>query len=345
MKPRIKLGFLDFWEGFDPHDNYFIDVLKPKYDLEITNDRPDFVIYSCFGQQFRNYRGIRIFYTGENVRPNFAECDYAFTFDYCNHPNHMRMPLWYMRALWKPLSKKQNFDPRKLLAQKTKFCNFIYSNKLCTMRNRFFRKLSRYKRVDAAGRVFNNIGGRIGRLATEKFDFMRPYKFTIAFENEGYLGYTTEKLYDAMLAETLPIYFGNPRVNSDFNSASFLNYHDYGCLDALLERVIEVDQDDDLYCHYMQQPWFAPGQPDGQNTEPIVTRFDHIFSTAKVPVAQKAPSVRYLLTHPPHRAGAILKKKTVKIGRKLNYQIERFRIERFRATSESINLIKAPASS
>jgi alpha(1,3/1,4) fucosyltransferase len=322
MKPRIRLGFSDFWPGFGPQVNYFTRMLAPSYEIELS-DRPDFLIYSCFGQKFRRHRGIRIFYSGENFRPDFADCDYAFTFDLCDHPNHVRLPFWYMRHMWNPLPTKQDFDPRAVLAEKTRFCNFVYSNKYCSIRNRFFRRLSKYKRVDSAGKLFNNIGGPIGLRGTDKIEFIRPHKFSIAFENESYPGYTTEKIYEAMVVNSLPIYWGNPRVDVDFNPNSFLNFHDYGSLEALLNRVIEVDQDDELYCHYLSQPWFPEDQnPLTIDTEKVLAQFDRIFSTDKTPVAQQSHSVRYFIIHPPRRAATMLKRRSVRLARKIRYHLD-----------------------
>jgi alpha(1,3/1,4) fucosyltransferase len=321
MKPRIRLGFRDFWHDFDPLDNYFLDLLGEAYDVEVC-EQPDFLIYSCFGQEFRHYPGVRIFFTGENVRPNFTECDYAFSFDFCEHPDHVRMPLWRMASRWRPLESKQNFDPRKVLAEKTKFCNFIYSNKYCPTRNRFFRMLSKYKRVDSAGRVFNNIGGKLGGRIADKLEYLGPYKFTIAFENESYRGYTTEKIYHAMIANSLPIYWGNPRVDVDFNPASFLNYWEYGSLNALLERVIEVDQDDDLYCQYLRQPWYPENAiNEADFTEMMLAKFQRIFFTTRVPVAQRSRSAKYFIIEPPRRAAALIRNKSVRLARKIRYRL------------------------
>lgn len=35
-----------------------------------------------------------------------------------------------------------------------------------------------------------------------------PYKFMIAFENSKIKGYSTEKIFNALYAHTIPIYFG-----------------------------------------------------------------------------------------------------------------------------------------
>ena len=94
--------------------------------------------------------------------------------------------------------------PERTFAEKTKFCNFIYSHQGCRDRENFYRLLSEYRRIDSPGAVFNNMPGLSARRDRdwfgEKVEFMRPYKFSIVFENSSYPGYTTEKLLSAMLA-------------------------------------------------------------------------------------------------------------------------------------------------
>src|SRR5688572_222155 len=43
MKPRIKLGFSDLWRSFDPNDNYFLRLIRQRFDVVLT-DKPDFLI-------------------------------------------------------------------------------------------------------------------------------------------------------------------------------------------------------------------------------------------------------------------------------------------------------------
>lgn len=56
-----------------------------------------------------------------------------------------------------------------------------------------------------------------------KKKFLSDYKFTIAFENYVYPGYQTEKLFDAMQVNSIPIYCGDPFIHRIFNTASFVN--------------------------------------------------------------------------------------------------------------------------
>lgn len=279
MKRRIKLAFCDFWQKFDPRHNYFTRLLANRYDVEIS-DRPDFVIFSCFGREHRRFRCSRIFYSGENWRPDYRTCDWAFTFDHSDDPRHFRLPLY---ALYGDpnLLIKGPLDPQQVLAEKTRFCNFIYTNPLCRTRNRFFHQLSKYKRVDSGGRLYNNIGGRVA----DKLAFVRQSKFTIAFENESRHGYTTEKLSQPMAALSLPIYWGNPQVGLDFNSGSFINVHDQPSIEAAIERVMEIDRNDDLYLETLRQPWYHDNRLNRYvDPENVLAHFERIFQTPQKPL-------------------------------------------------------------
>jgi hypothetical protein len=273
MKPRIKLAFCDFWPAFNPANNYFTRLLSRRFDVEIT-DRPDFVIFSCFGRRHREFDCTRIFFTGENWRPDFRHYDFALTFDHCNDPRHYRFPLYGASGDPAALVKPADFDPTRVLAEKTRFCNFVYSNPLCRTRNRFFHKLSKYKPVDSGGKLFNNLGGPI----KDKLALVRQSKFTIAFENESHSGYTTEKLAEPMHANSLPIYWGNPDVGLDFNSRSFITLHDWPSIDAAIEHIVEVDRNDELYLEYLRQPWYHDNRMNQYvDPENVLAWFERVF--------------------------------------------------------------------
>ena len=79
---KIKIWFTDFYEGFEPANNYFFCLLSKKYSIKLDQHNPDYLIYSCYGNEFLNYNCIRIYYTGENLVPDFNLCDYAIGFHY-----------------------------------------------------------------------------------------------------------------------------------------------------------------------------------------------------------------------------------------------------------------------
>ena len=148
--------------------------------------------------------------------------------------------------------------------------------------------MSHYKKVDSAGKAFNNIGYSVPEGPFNKIEFLRPYKFNIAFENASIPGYTTEKLFEAMLARVMPIYWGNPRVGEEFNTRSFLNYSDFPSEEALIEKIIELDQNEDKYLEYLRQPYFLHNRKNEYFSEDrILDFFERIFSTPIRPVSQR----------------------------------------------------------
>ena len=283
--PTIRLQFAGFWDGFDPHDNFFTRLLGRRYRLELCED-PDFVIFSYVGKRRRDYRRwncVRIFYTGENIEPDWSASDWAFSFEHSVHPRHFRMPHWPFYVDPASLVKPPDHDPAAILSRKSRFCAFVVSNPLCRNRNNFFRKLSRYKPVDSGGKVLNTLGYRVG----DKQAFLRDYKFTIAFENESHPGYTTEKIVEPMLSDSIPIYWGDPLVGRDFDTRSFLSAHDSPSLDDLAERVIEVDRNPALHLELLGRPWYRDNRvPACADATSILDQFTRIFSTPVAPVAR-----------------------------------------------------------
>jgi hypothetical protein len=131
--------------------------------------------------------------------------------------------------------------------------------------------------------VLNTLGYRVG----DKQAFLRDYKFTIAFENESYPGYTTEKIVEPMLSDSIPIYWGDPLVGRDFDTRSFLSAHDSHSLDDLVERVVEVDRNPALHLEMLGRPWYRDNAvPACADATSILDQFTRIFSTPVAPVAR-----------------------------------------------------------
>ena len=162
---------------------------------------------------------------------------------------------------------------------KRKFCNFVASNGNCQDRNRFFTELSKYKKVDSGGRFMNNIGQPV----SDKRKFQSEYKFSIAFENNayrpGYEWYITEKVMEPMSVNSIPIYKGGDRICDDFNTKSFINYHDFSSEKDVIEYIIELDKDDNKYLELLKQPWFIDYNiPDNNKIENIKSFLYKIFN-------------------------------------------------------------------
>jgi len=278
----VKVMFTDMYRSFDLREaeQIFEWRMISKHWQPMLSDDPDFLFYSCFGQEHLKYNCIRIFYTPENIRPRFDRCDYAFSYDLPITQRNYRLPIYRRWPEYKNLLRPR--DPDRIAAQKRQFCAFMVSNPHAIERIDFFNRLSKYKKVDSGGGYLNNIGYRVERGSQNKLDWMRNYKFSITFENSCYPGYTTEKLMHALLADTIPIYWGNPLASLDFNPKAFINCHDYSSFDDVVELVREIDQNEALYKGYLSQPYLTNNvETDFCKEENIVARYDEILSSRK----------------------------------------------------------------
>lgn len=140
---------------------------------------------------------------------------------------------------------------------KKKFCAFIVSSNSSRERVDFFKKLSKYKRIDSYGKVMNNMGDII-QDQDWKYNpkIFENYKFVICFENSFAEDYITEKLLNVMFANSIPIYRGAPNTKDYFNTKSFINFDDYGSYEKIVNKIIELDKDDKKYLKFLDQEWF-----------------------------------------------------------------------------------------
>lgn len=286
----LKLAFGDFWHDFDPKDNYFTRVLEKKYRIELS-DKPDlyFFTHPYNGRRdYLRYKCHRVFLGWENVRADWSCSDYVLDSDFVTgNPRHKRWPIW---AAWK-IQKLVEPKPLEVFLKKRKFACMVVSNPHAKERIEFFHRLSKYKKVDSGGRYLNNIGGPIAN----KMDFIKDYKFVISFENSSHPGYTTEKLIEPMLANGIPVYWGNPQVNRDFNTRSFVHVNQYASFEEAVEAVIQLDKNDDEYLRMIREPWFDNNQiPHEMSVDSLAGFFDYVLSDMET----KSPvGASFLLTN------------------------------------------------
>lgn len=253
----INIAFVDFWEQWDENNNFIIEHLQKYYNVQLS-DKPDYVFYSNFGGQIQHFKYnncIKIFYTPENLCPDFNLADYAISFEHLDFGDrHLRYPNYMTKQsyknAWEAMKVKHLIEERQAINRK--FCSFVFSNgNADKIRDTFFEKLSQYKRVDSGGKHKNNIGNPKGVSDKRKFD--SEHKFSITFENTSHPGYLTEKLVEGFAASVIPIYWGDPQVGQMFNKKSFININDFSSIDEAIDFIIKVDNDDQLYMKMLHE--------------------------------------------------------------------------------------------
>ncbi len=252
LKTNRKDPFLEFLLEQDLRISLKINPQEADYLILYPNLLSELYLIS---KKFRDK--ILIFITGEAFSPDFNLFDYAFGYDLIDMGDRY-MQIFYQEYFYEYNVK--NFDLKELINRKNRFCNFIYSNpKAHPNRDKFFYNLNEYKNVDSIGKHLRNVTFSIAdRHRTDFFkqsvEAKIPYKFSISFENALFKGYNTEKIISSFLAKTIPIYWGDPDIEKYFNPEAFINVHHYKTFDEVIQRVTELDNNDDKYLSMLSQP-------------------------------------------------------------------------------------------
>ena len=275
-RKKLRIAYIDFWPEWST-ENFITPVLQKYFDVIENKYNPEVVFFSIFGRDHLKYNCKKILYVAENVRYNYIpekqetiqialDCaDYTITYDPENNTN-FRLPLWQAFLMNNPhqifmlqnrINNFENFD---------RFCSFVISNKFNPFRNAFFLNMKDNFKVFSYGREFNNdisliqfSKDRYWRDAKIEFFQNLKHKYAITFENSMYPYYTTEKLMDAFLDGSLPLYWGDPKVNQDWNSKAFINVQKLGEKETM-ELIREMENNDDLFLEKYLEPVFTSEQ-------------------------------------------------------------------------------------
>jgi len=295
-------------------DNVFTWALSHHYNLIFDSVNPEFVLTTDNrSPNILNYKNAKIVYyqsepwflswIGMVDKKKFSAA--LITSD-IGDVFYKRVPLclmynyeYYRRGIidsYEYLLKKRNNNT----IIPSNFCSFIAQNPgyKCP-REEFFNKLISYKFINSPSSLCNTVPplphvGHPGcfESSIQKMNYLKNFKFNICFENSiGFMvqpsdnpeilskaGAFTEKLFEALISNTIPIYWGNESISNDISTKCFINVHDYESLDKVIEKIIEIDDDDDLYKDYINQNYIEQKENNIFTEEYIVDLMKSLVS-------------------------------------------------------------------
>lgn len=130
----------------------------------------------------------------------------------------------------------------RLPLPKSKTISIVSSNKKSTAghanRLKFTEELKEYfkDKLDVYGRGIKDFA--------DKWDVIAPYKYHIALENSSCPDYYTEKLIDAFMGASYPVYYGCPNISNYFPDGSLqpININDVKGSISLIEKCLEENR-------------------------------------------------------------------------------------------------------
>jgi len=265
---KLKVALCNFWPEIND-ENIFLPILQKHFDVEITTNNPDIVIHSIFGgvTEAQKYKCKKILFIGENYRAKNYGSDYSISFDPHDETNY-RLPLWQFYLILNPKLKDLLFGPRVNHEKFDRGMSFVVSNPANFFRNAFYDAV----KSDSSIQTFS-----YGRFKTNNFELQRAsqgkywrdakfeffskikHKYNICFEHSSYPYYCTEKLMDAYLAGSIPIYWGDPKINEDWNKDAFINVGKLGT-DNTIKLIKEFETNNHLFNKIYTEPIFTNEQ-------------------------------------------------------------------------------------
>lgn len=244
----MRITYVNLWGGFEESKHqeecFLTDVIReiyPKCEVSLGYEKG--VHYDMVFSMYAPIPNSKFFldmskcnhksvcFTGESydivqTTPNCsAYIGYDLEEDHQNKDyDYLRLPLYAVYHMVN-LKKHQcnSFEELRSKFKKTptipKF-SAVVSNPNNTLRTSLIQKLVSMGLCDSGGRVFNN--ANLGRSIEDKIVFCSDRPINIAFENLSKKSYITEKIYEAYISGSVPLYWGASDISEEFNPNSFL---------------------------------------------------------------------------------------------------------------------------
>lgn len=93
------------------------------------------------------------------------------------------------------------------------------------------------------GELKNNVIKKVYRGAVkDKLEVLKNYKFALCFENAIFEGFVTEKIFDALIAGCVPIYYGAPDIEEYVDKNCFIDFRKFKNYEELYSFLKNIDE-------------------------------------------------------------------------------------------------------
>jgi len=302
VKPNktLKVAFDCFWPGFNPEkDPIFGTLLQRNFNVVYCEDveNADIVIVSWYSpdkSRIARYKELKqsiggklVYYTAEHdgaglegqEQLDFDIFDHIFSHYVVDNDKHTWLPNYARRHGVNVFSTVNRMYEKNISKKKSGNIQFCYSNDACVFRNELFKALNAGTSVDANGSLYNTTGFKLPREHGKYIEALSEYKFVIACENSSAPGYNTEKIVHALMAGSVPLYWGDPLIGSIWNEECFINLNKVD-MDSCVEAIIQ--RGDRIYEHFKEKgaiPFPGAGKMERELERSIFEAFNKLSAS------------------------------------------------------------------
>lgn len=256
--------------------------------------KPSLIICSAFGSYWLLkiilgiYKVPSIFFTEENLTTLKKYREYktyldgqpslAMGFDYCGTGNYRRFPLWLMylfppeiavKASLADIQTRLDEIEAKAKCSKTKFAAMVASHDGYASRKKVFghveivsraeitEKVGTIDFVHCPGKLLHNDNSLKVEYQDDKKLYLEQFLFNICAENACVEGYVTEKIFEALEAGTIPIYWGDPNPEPGILNPQRIIFWDGSQVEKVLSIINALFLDIKVREQFLQEPLFV----------------------------------------------------------------------------------------
>ena len=272
---------------------FFISELTGRKPL-VSWYKPSVIICSSFGSYWLLkiilwvYKVPSIFFTEENLRTLKKYREYktyldgqpslAMGFDYSEAKNYQRFPLWLMylfppeaavKASVADIQTRLDEIEAKSRGPKTKFAAMVASHDGYASKKKVFghveivsraeitEKLSMINFVHCPGKLLHSDNSLKDEYHDDKKAYLEQFLFNICAENACVKGYVTEKIFEALEAGTIPIYWGDPNPEPAVLNPKRIIFWDASRVEEVLSTIKELYLNIEAREQFLREPLFV----------------------------------------------------------------------------------------
>ena len=228
----------------------------------------------------RQFEGKKVFYTGEDVEHPGTQLalyygdycldhtDLSLGFGQVQHARYLRFPYWILTTF---LPEDDAAAIRERIRQineshfeKSRECVLINKHDPAGTRELVYNGVKDILDVKLAGQWRNNTRELWDDFGNDKEAYLRTFKFNICAENNNTKDYVTEKIFDAFIADCIPLYYGalNDPEPGLINRDAVIFWNKEGNNAENREKIRELKQNERFYQEFISRPKLFPAAAD-----------------------------------------------------------------------------------
>lgn len=152
-----------------------------------------------------------------------------------------------------PAHVQDLFSPTRWKFRQAPAVYMASNNYALNNRYQLVEEIMRHMRVDSYGKSQQNRKIRNEKGRETKLHILSRYLFYFAFENSNCVDYVSEKLFDGLIAGTVPVYLGAPNVDEYLPADNcIINASDFSSGEELARHLISLSKNRREYNRYLE---------------------------------------------------------------------------------------------